>query len=123
MAEDELPSAPPPRRLGSGRTMTSADVVAAFIPRLEMCLLELRAHLRSVGRDSPRTPMVATDTSGRRSRSGRFADWGYFQLHGVGCRVELDSGGEVDFDWFGMVKPPSTDGAFERSHGRSERCR
>lgn len=32
-------------------------------------------------------------------RSGRLDGLGHFELHGQGCRVDLDSGTVVDFDW------------------------
>lgn len=79
--------------------MTATETVTAFVAKLELCLLELRTHLQSVDRDSPAGPMVAADSSGSRSRSGRLDGMGSFQLHGVGCRLELDSGEEIDFDW------------------------
>lgn len=32
-------------------------------------------------------------------RLGRLDGIGHFELHGQGCRVDLDSGTVVDFDW------------------------
>jgi hypothetical protein len=75
------------------------DVVSTFVAKLELSLWHLRSHTSEVARASPTAPLVATTRSGEAARSGRLDDWGTFQLHGVGCLIELDTGEEVDFDW------------------------
>ena len=79
--------------------MNSCDVVVRFVAALGWCLEALRSHFVSVDRDNPIAPLEARTALGESSRSGRLEGLGSFLLHGVGCRVVLDSGEEVDFDW------------------------
>jgi hypothetical protein len=76
-----------------------ADIVRAFVAKLEISLWQLRTHTVGVARSSPVAPLTASTQSGRTAQSGRLGDWGTFQLHGVGCLIQLETGEEVDFDW------------------------
>ncbi len=75
------------------------DVVLAFVAELAVFLRALRATTTEISRADLWAPLTARDSSGSRSRMGEIPGVGSFKLHGVGCRVELDSGAEIDFDW------------------------
>jgi hypothetical protein len=75
------------------------EVVLAFVANLGFCLEALRSNFVSVTRDSPTDPLTARTASGEAVRSGRVEGLGTFKLHGIGCRVDMDSGEVLDFDW------------------------
>lgn len=79
--------------------MTAHDIVLAFIASLALCLRGLRKEFTGVSRDSATTPLMGRNAAGEGSRVGRIEGLGAYQFHGVGCRVEMDSGEEVNFDW------------------------
>jgi hypothetical protein len=79
--------------------MTPGDLVIGFITALGVCLRALRGTTSEVSRAEVRAPLTAVGSTGSRSREGSIDGVGKYQLHGIGCRFELESGEEVDFDW------------------------
>jgi hypothetical protein len=79
--------------------MSPQDVVLAFIASLGLCLRALRTEFHTVSREAPTAPLTAKTVSSEARRSGRIDGLGAYKLHGIGCRIEMDSGEEVDFDW------------------------
>jgi len=79
--------------------MNSYDVVVRFVANLGWCLEMLRSHFSSIDRAGATEPLKARTAFGAAERSGHLEGLGAFQLHGVGCRVTLDSGEQIDFDW------------------------
>lgn len=79
--------------------MTATEIVTSFVALLGLSQLELRARFSSIERSTPVSPLMAWTENGSGSRSGTIPGFGSFQLHGFGCRVVLESGEEVDFDW------------------------
>ena len=79
--------------------MIAQELVSSYIASLSLCLRALRSEFDSVTRADATAPLVARSHAGERKRSGRIEGLGTYQLHGVGCRLELDTGEEVDFDW------------------------
>lgn len=74
-------------------------MVMGFITALGLCARALAATTTAVSRTDVGAPLTALSLSGERSREGSISGFGAFQLHGIGCRFELASGEEVDFDW------------------------
>lgn len=79
--------------------MTPRELTTGFITALGVCLRALRATTSEVSRAEVGAPLTAVGPSGDRSRVGSIEGVGHYKLHGIGCRFELESGEEVDFDW------------------------
>lgn len=83
------------------RVMDAREIVLAYVANLGLCLDALRNHFDSVSRTGPTEPLVGRSALGDTSRTGRIEGVGVYTFHGAGCRFELDTGEEVDFDWNG----------------------
>jgi hypothetical protein len=79
--------------------MTALDVLTRFLADLAVTVRGLRAETSGVIRKGPTAPLVLEDLSGGLRRSGVIPGLGTWALHGMGCRFELDTGEDVDFDW------------------------
>lgn len=80
--------------------MTPDQIVAAFIGDLRACTDALGVRFAGARRLRPGEPLMLLPIGGGPGqRSGRLEGLGDFELHGQGCRVDLDSGAVVDFDW------------------------
>ena len=81
------------------------EMVVAYVVAVGVCSLALSESTLSVDRASPISPLCATEPSGRRVRGGVIPGVGTYRLHGFGCRFELETGEEVDFDWGPDAQP------------------
>ncbi|GAA4623206.1 DUF6896 domain-containing protein [Cellulomonas oligotrophica] len=80
--------------------MTPDQIISAFIRDLALCKKTLVENFLGAERLRPGVPLVFMKIrSGSKKRSGRIGGVGMFELHGQGCRFELESGATVDFDW------------------------
>lgn len=80
--------------------MSPEQIVSAFVRDLRACTYAVRTQFAGAGRLQPGEPLVLMPIrGGAGQRSGRLEGLGDFTLHGQGCRVDLDSGAVVDFDW------------------------
>ncbi|AEI10676.1 DUF6896 domain-containing protein [Cellulomonas gilvus] len=80
--------------------MTPELIVSAFVRELRACTQALRVQFVGAWRAEVVEPLMLRPAGGGPGqRSGRLDGVGDFQVHGLGCRVELDSGAIVDFDW------------------------
>lgn len=80
--------------------MTPDQIVSAFVRDLRACTHAVRVQFAGAGRLRPGEPLMLLPAGGGPGqRLGRLDGLGDFELHGQGCRVDLDSGAVVDFDW------------------------
>lgn len=79
--------------------MSPQELVLAYVTNLGVCLRALRSRVTSVTRQSPTQGLTGRSVTGERFRSGLIDGVGSFKFHGSGCRFELISGEEIDFDW------------------------
>ena len=80
--------------------MTPDQIVSAFVRDLSACTDVLRARFVGARRLHAGEPLMLLPVQGGPGRrSGRLEGLGDFELHGQGCRIDLDSGAVVDFDW------------------------
>lgn len=79
--------------------MNAKDAVIAFLTSLAASLEALRQVFITVQRDGPAQPLTGQTVEGERRREGHIDRIGTYKFHGTGCRLELEDGAELDFDW------------------------
>jgi hypothetical protein len=80
--------------------VTPAEIVESFALRMAQCLDAMKREYRGVQRDAVDSPLtVVPRGDGDPTRTGPLETLGRFEMHGRGCRFELESGEELDIDW------------------------
>lgn len=80
--------------------MTPNEIVQRFATLTATCLDILRSEYDGLEKQSMAQPAVLLPRDGSPPvNSGRIGSLGRFELHGRGCRFELDSGEDLDVDW------------------------
>jgi hypothetical protein len=80
--------------------MTEREIVVAYCERLRECTRAIHWKFGEASRTSFDQPLRLFPRDGSPGvRAGTLEGLGIFQVHGIGCVIEVTGGEIVDFDW------------------------